>query len=151
MTDNIEIVVGTYEEFIVGYKVKNSVGLSPLSFLCASFTFICFEFQDDSIELSQSFATPSHTGSVKCITAAGRYLASGGSDDKIIIHDMKLRAENKVLMHHNGTVNALAFSENGTHIFSGSTDGSLYAIRTGNWKIEKFWPKAHKGYNSYEN
>lgn len=46
--------------------------------------------------LRQSFATHCHTSSVRCIDFHGKYLASGGSDDRICIIDMKTRKENQV-------------------------------------------------------
>lgn len=82
---------------------------------------------------------------MKSVSAAGRLLASGGTDDKIVVHDMKSRIESRVLLNHEGTVNSVAFSECGTHLFSGGSDGTFCATRTGNWQTEKSWPKAHKG------
>lgn len=45
-----------------------------------------------------------------------------------------------------GTVNCLAFTPNGSHLFACSSDGSISAIRCGNWQIEKHLLKAHKGF-----
>lgn len=95
--------------------------------------------------MKQTFATQSHTGSVRCISLSKKFLASGGTDDKIIIIDLKIRKEHTVLMHHDGTVNALSFTHGGTHLVSGSDDGSLVVTRVGNWLIEKKWKKAHGG------
>ncbi|XP_077290405.1 p21-activated protein kinase-interacting protein 1-like [Arctopsyche grandis] len=125
MSYETEVVVGTYEEFLVGYKI-HILG-------------------KDDVDLVQSFATRAHTGSVKSIAAVGRYLASGGADDKIVIHDMKTRTENKVLVHHEATVSAVAFTADGSHLLTGGFDGVFSAIRTGNWQTEKHWSKAHKG------
>lgn len=96
-------------------------------------------------KLKQTFATHSHSSSVRCLTIAGNFLASGGTDDKIIVINMKTRKEHTVLMHHDGTVNALSFTNGGTHLISGSDDGTLVVTRVGNWQIEKLWKKAHGG------
>lgn len=43
------------------------------------------------------------------------------------------------------TINCLAFTPEGSHLFACSNDGSITAIRCGNWQLEKVWPTAHKG------
>lgn len=119
-----EVVVGTYEGFLSGYSILSV---------------------ESEKKIKQTFATHSHTASVRCISIAGKFLASGGTDDKVVILDMKTRKEHTVLMNHDGTVNAVAFTNNGTHLLSGSDDGSIIVTRTGNWQIEKIWKKAHGG------
>ncbi|XP_032520765.2 p21-activated protein kinase-interacting protein 1-like [Danaus plexippus] len=119
-----EIVVGTYEGFLLGYS------LQP---------------EDDRTILKQTFATSSHTAAVRCLSIAGKFLASGGTDDKVVIIDLKTRKEHTVLMNHDGTVNTVAFTNGGTHLLTGSDDGSVIVTRTGNWQIEKIWKKAHGG------
>jgi protein MAK11 len=44
-----------------------------------------------------------------------------------------------------GTVNCLSFSPNGSHLLSGADDGSIAVVRTGSWRVEKVFAKAHKG------
>lgn len=100
-------------------------------------------FQDTRFK--QTFATQSHTSSVRCLSINNDYLASGGTDDKIVVINLKTRKEHTVLMHHDGTVNALSFTNSGTHLMSGSDDGTLVMTRVGNWQIEKKWNKAHNG------
>ncbi|CAH1976250.1 unnamed protein product [Acanthoscelides obtectus] len=117
-----EIVAGTYEEFLLGYI-----------------------FDSTDLKLTQSFATHNHTSSVRCVATAGQYVASGSADDRLMIYDMKKRKEHCMLTHHNATVNAVQFTANGSHILSGSQDGVLCILKTGNWKLEKVWDKAHKG------
>ncbi|XP_053606818.1 p21-activated protein kinase-interacting protein 1-like [Plodia interpunctella] len=119
-----ELIVGTYEGFLLGYSVytENSVP-----------------------KLKQSFATQSHTASVRCVTTGGKFLASGGTDDKVVVIDLKSRKEHTVLMNHDGTVNTAAFTHSGTHLLTGADDGSIIVTRTGNWQIEKIWKKAHGG------
>ncbi|CAH2091311.1 unnamed protein product [Euphydryas editha] len=119
-----EIIVGTYEGFLLGYSLRTEENVS---------------------KLKQTFATHSHTASVRCISIAGKFLASGGTDDKVVVIDLKTRKEHTVLMNHDGTVNAVAFTHGGTHLLTGSDDGSIIVTRTGNWQTEKIWKKAHGG------
>ncbi|CAG9793770.1 unnamed protein product [Diatraea saccharalis] len=119
-----ELVVGTYEGFLLGYTVQS---------------------QNEETKLKQTFATQSHTASVRCVSTAGKFLATGGTDDKVVIIDLKTRKEHTVLMNHDGTVNTLGFTHSGTHLFTGSDDGKIIITRTGNWQIEKIWKKAHAG------
>ncbi|GJQ71177.1 hypothetical protein Trydic_g1076 [Trypoxylus dichotomus] len=67
---NFEIILGTYEEFVVGYRFisKNST---------------------ERVDLTLSFASHSHNSSVRCITHFDYYLASAGADDRIAIYDLK--------------------------------------------------------------
>ncbi|XP_013171963.1 PREDICTED: p21-activated protein kinase-interacting protein 1-like [Papilio xuthus] len=119
-----ELVIGTYEGFLLGYSLRS---------------------EDNVTRLKQTFATHSHTASVRCVAIAGKFLASGGTDDKVVVIDLKTRKEHTVLMNHDGTINAVAFTNGGTHLLTGSDDGSIIVTRTGNWQIEKVWKKAHGG------
>ncbi|CAG4950577.1 unnamed protein product [Colias eurytheme] len=119
-----ELIVGTYEGFLLGYSLRP---------------------EDEATKLKQTFATHSHTASVRCISIAGKFLASGGTDDKVVVIDLKTRKEHTVLMNHDGTINAVAFTHGGTHLLTGSDDGSIIVTRTGNWQLEKVWKKAHGG------
>lgn len=75
----------------------------------------------------------------------GNFVASGGSDDRIFIYDLRQRKEYYTLTHHNATVNCVGFTPGHTHLISGSADGVLSIVRVGNWQLEKLWEKAHKG------
>lgn len=87
--------------------------------------------------LTQSFATHDHSGSIRTVSKGGRYVATGSADDRICVYDMKTRREQSILTHHSGTVNYIAFTPNGSHLFTGGQDGTLVAVRTGNWQLEK--------------
>ncbi|KAK9887030.1 hypothetical protein WA026_019956 [Henosepilachna vigintioctopunctata] len=119
---DFEIVIGTYEHFLLGY-------------LCS--------VKDE--EVKQSFASHDHTSSIKSISHSGQYLASGGADDRIIIYDLNVRKECTMLVHHDSAVTSLQFTNKHTHLISGSSDGVLAITRVGNWTLEKKWDKAHKG------
>ncbi|XP_025988505.1 p21-activated protein kinase-interacting protein 1-like isoform X2 [Solenopsis invicta] len=58
---------------------------------------------------------------------------------------MRFRRESGKLVHHKDTINCIAFTPEGSHLFSCSNDGSISAVRCGNWQLEKVWPTAHKG------
>lgn len=124
MTVNFEIIAGTYEQFLLGYEVK------------------C---DDGEYTLKRSFATHSHQASIRCIASKKHYLASAGADDSVYLYDMRYRLESGRLMHHSDTVNCIEFTPEGSHILTCSNDGSIAAIRCGNWQVEKHWRTAHKG------
>lgn len=49
--------------------------------------------------MHQSFAVHAHIASVRTVHARGKYLASGGADDRIYVYDMKKRQEIQVDLH----------------------------------------------------
>lgn len=124
MKANIEIIVGTYEEFLLGYTLER---------------------ENEKEVLKQSFADKSHSGALKCLAVQGRWIATGGTDDRIFVYDMKSRKQSQILLNHNGTVNALAFTSGGTHLLSGGDDGCMIAVRLNTWLPEATWKKAHNG------
>lgn len=122
---------------------------------------------EDDYSLHQSFAVHAHTASVRTVDTRGKYLASGGADDRIFVYDMKTRQEIQVnsspksapptirfnfprlffqlLTPHDGIVNHLRFTPDATHVFSAASDGTLAATRTGSWMSEGFWKAPHGG------
>ena len=124
MSDPFEIIVGTYEQYMLGYKVNNIV---------------------NEYKMERTFATRSHISSVRAVASNRHYLASGGADDSVYLYDMRYRIESGRLMHHNSTVNCVAFTPDASHLFTCSDDGTIAAIRCGNWQMEKHWQKPHKG------
>ncbi|XP_053996874.1 p21-activated protein kinase-interacting protein 1-like [Hylaeus anthracinus] len=124
MSDPFEIIVGTYEQYLLGYKVNNIV---------------------NEYKVDRTFATHSHVASVRSIATNKHYLASGGADDSICLYDMRYRTESGKLVHHNDTVNCITFTPDASHMFTCSNDGTIAAIHCGNWQMEKHWLKPHKG------
>ncbi|XP_017781488.1 PREDICTED: p21-activated protein kinase-interacting protein 1-like, partial [Nicrophorus vespilloides] len=116
-----EIILGTYEQFVLG-----------------------FFYDKKANELTQSFATHSHSGSVRCVSYNKGILASGGTDDHIIIYNLKTRREQSTLNHHSSTITCLQFTNKCSHLLSGCQDGSLGIVRVGSWQLEKLWEKAHR-------
>ncbi|KAB0793144.1 hypothetical protein PPYR_12764 [Photinus pyralis] len=121
-TSSVEVILGTYEEYLLGYRCS---------------------LKNESTQ--QTFATHSHCASIRSICTSGRYLASGGADDRIVIYDLQHRTEKHPLTHHSATVNCLAFTPEHTHLLSGCNNGVLAIVRVGSWQLEKVWEKAHKG------
>ncbi|KAH8317539.1 hypothetical protein KR074_012495 [Drosophila pseudoananassae] len=128
MPPDIEIIVGTYEEFLLGYQLVAPEDALP-----------------NERQLKQTFADKSHAGSIKSVAVQGPWVASGGSDDRIFIYDMRTRKQAQILLSHAGTVNTLVFSPDLTHLLSGSADGHMIATRVGSWTTEGDWRKAHAG------
>ncbi|XP_043284150.1 p21-activated protein kinase-interacting protein 1-like [Venturia canescens] len=124
MTTDFEIIVGTYEQFLLGYKVINV---------------------DDAYTLERSFATHSHLASIRAVASDRHYLASGGADDTVCLYDMRYRIESGRLMHHTGTINCINFTPEASHVMTASNDGSIGIVRCGNWELEKHWKAPHKG------
>ncbi|KAL2732020.1 p21-activated protein kinase-interacting protein 1-like [Vespula squamosa] len=127
-SDPFEIVVGTYEQYLLGYKVSTIV---------------------NEYKLEKSFVTHSHLASIRSVASNKYYLASAGADDSIYLYDLRNRIESGRLMHHNDTVNHITFTPEASHLFSCSNDGTIAAIGCGNWQIEKHWQKPHKGLSVY--
>lgn len=48
--------------------------------------------------MHQSFAVHAHIASIRTVHARGKFLASGGADDRIYVYDMKKRQEIQVFI-----------------------------------------------------
>ncbi|XP_043229026.1 p21-activated protein kinase-interacting protein 1-like isoform X2 [Amphibalanus amphitrite] len=122
----VEVICGTYEEFVVGYQL--------------------FTYSGDDKEVrqfEQTFADHSHTASVRAVACRGDLLASGGADEIVKLYDMRRRVESGQLMDHQGTITCLEFHGR-HHLLSGSEDGRVAVVRTDNWQCEKYLGR-HKG------
>ncbi|GAB0100158.1 p21-activated protein kinase-interacting protein 1-like [Sergentomyia squamirostris] len=124
---SFNVIVGTYEEFLLG-----------------------FTFQDSKTEnlpgkISKIFASHSHVASIRCVAGCGEIVASGGADDKIFINCLKSRQEIAILTAQSSTVNTVEFSPDGSHLFAGCADGSMLAYACDTWEVVKVWKDAHKG------
>ncbi|XP_014482105.1 PREDICTED: p21-activated protein kinase-interacting protein 1-like isoform X2 [Dinoponera quadriceps] len=124
ISDPFEIIVGTYEQYLLGYKVHNIV---------------------NEYKVEKSFATHSHVASIRSVASCKHYLASAGADDVVCLYDLRNRRESGKLMLHNDTINCIAFTPGASHLFTCSKDGSIAGVRCGNWQTEKHWRQAHKG------
>lgn len=116
---DFEIVVGTYEEFVLGYKIEPELK------------------NVEKCSLVPSFTSKSHCGPVRSLCAGSKYVVSGGSDEICKIFDMTKRAEHGTLMHHEGTVSCLATHSTTSHLLTASDDNSIAVVRMGSWQVEK--------------
>ncbi|KAG8185511.1 hypothetical protein JTE90_019766 [Oedothorax gibbosus] len=110
----MEIVVGTYEKFLLGYQLEMNL---------------------DQFLLKPSFITEAHLQSIKCIASNNKFLTSGSTDERIQLFNMKTRKELGALLQHNGTVTSLQFFEN--FLFSSSEDNTICIWSTNNWQCLK--------------
>ncbi|XP_054715057.1 p21-activated protein kinase-interacting protein 1-like [Uloborus diversus] len=109
-----EIVIGTYEKFLLGYGV---------------------EIQSDAFIMKPSFSVEAHHQTVKCIASSAKYLASGSTDETIQLFNMNTRKEMGALLHHNGSVTSLTF--HGSYLISCSEDNTICLWSTNNWECLK--------------
>ncbi|KAK2723479.1 hypothetical protein QYM36_001968 [Artemia franciscana] len=119
----MDVLVGTYEEFVLGLKLQK---------------------QDEKYKLSQTFSDHGQCGSVRCIAVSGKFVACGSSDETIKVYDLQKRIDFGNLIKHNGTVTCVdGFkSEN---LLSGSEDGTICIWRTRGWECDRTLVNAHKG------
>lgn len=144
----IEVFVGTYDNYLFGYRIaqptedvsdhlhlpyKDKLVINPP---CAPLQSFAFE---------RLIGHPTHTASIRCIAARKHYLATGASDDRICVLDLRTNQEIQLLTHHTGTVTQCAFTPDGSHLFSASDDGTLAATKTGSWLTDNVWRTPHSG------
>ncbi|GIY90392.1 p21-activated protein kinase-interacting protein 1-like [Caerostris extrusa] len=84
----MEIVIGTYENHLLGYKL---------------------ETDNDKFILKLSFTTEVHSQSVKCIASSDKFLASGSVDETIQLFNMESRKIIGALFQHNAAVKMAIF------------------------------------------
>lgn len=114
-----EILVGTYEEYVLGFKLTPQLKTST------------------KYDLVSNFSVKAHNGPVRCLAAGSRFAVSGGSDENCKIFDLVKRVEHGVLGHHDGTVSALATHCPTSHLVTASDDNSLGIVKMGSWQLEK--------------
>ncbi|KAK6645653.1 hypothetical protein RUM43_001933 [Polyplax serrata] len=129
MTDFPQFVVGTYEEFVLGYKAQYDTNVKT------------------KYKLEQSFATHSHQASVRCTAANDHYLASSGADEYINIYNMFAMKITKVINYHDSTVTCLEFTPDKTHLITANQNGDIAIFRCKDWTLVKLWKEAHKNAN----
>lgn len=121
-----ELVAGTYEEFVIGYKINRKMKTK------------------DEYEFSQTFTQRAHVGPVRSLSTVNKFLVSGGSDEVCKIFNMVDRVEHGQLVHHDGTVACLE-AHGRNYLFSASDDNSLAITKVGSWQIEKTLYKHQAG------
>ncbi|KAF9998887.1 p21-activated protein kinase-interacting protein 1-like protein [Entomortierella chlamydospora] len=120
--EDFRIVAGTYENILYGVDA--------------------YWNEDMTLRLSPIFIFAAHIGCIKSLAIGGNYLASGSTDEKIQLYDLKRRKELGALLQHQGTITSLSF-HNKTHMLSGSDDGKVCVWRSKDWECLKIM-KGHQ-------
>ncbi len=113
----LRVACGTYEGFLYGIDIR-----------------------EDSKEATctQQFGYRIHDGCVKSVSLSpnGKYLLTGGMDDRIRIFDAEKRMEKGVVDQHTGSVTGLQFvGTAGRHALSTSEDGTICIWRCRDWAL----------------
>lgn len=141
---DIEVFVGTYDNYLFSYRVRQQPDVSDTQHTHHTNPQLIPK-RLQSVTFERLNSQPTHAASVRCATTCGRYLATGGSDDRIVVVDLRRHQEIQLLTHHAGTVNRVAFTPDGSHLFSASDDGTLAATKTGSWLTDNVWRTPHSG------
>lgn len=146
-----EILIGTYEDYVVGYRVEIIDGGKPKKKLKTTST----TNKKDStttkqtnghhnggggggggerFSLEQSFALRGHSGSVRCLVAneSGTLALSGGFDEMINLVSLRKR---KLLQTSEGAFNCCLFVGN-KHLLCGSEDSNIYIYECKNSQMK---------------
>jgi len=123
--ESVELIVGTYENVIVGFQAVPS------------------STKIDTFTLETSFTDDSHRGALRTVRVSSNgILASSSTDDSVRLHSLKRRKEIGSLFQHAGTVNSIRFFGKG-HMFSASDDGTICLWKSKNWELLRTL-KGHK-------
>ncbi|RVE61001.1 hypothetical protein OJAV_G00166460 [Oryzias javanicus] len=123
MAATLGLVAGSYEQIIVGYRVKTG---------------------EKEWTAEADFTHHTHTASISAVAASQRFVVTGSKDETIQLYDMKKRTEHGALLHHDGTITCLQFYGD-SHLLSGGEDGLMCVWSTKKWECLKSI-KAHKGH-----
>ncbi|XP_059159106.1 p21-activated protein kinase-interacting protein 1-like isoform X2 [Physella acuta] len=125
--EDLEIIIGTYENLILGYKVIRNIS------------------GNGSYSLETSFTDDSHRGALRCMSVSSSgVLASSSTDDSIRLHNLRKRKDVGGLFEHSGTVNCLTFFGH-NHMFSASEDGTICMWKSKGWEMLRTL-KGHKSH-----
>lgn len=124
--EDAEILIGTYEDYVVGYHAinVNEGSKRKKQKLVNGDHNGGSETETPKFLLDQSFAVRAHSGSVRCIATnpAGSLLFSAGFDEVINLFSLKKR---KLLQNKEIAINCAAFAGN-KHLVCGSEDSNIY-------------------------
>ena len=122
LLEGYEILLGTYEAFLMGYQVK------PLEYMGKELS--------AKKELRTSFANHAHSASVRSIVAGDKYLVSAGGDENVKIFNLRNRTEHGALTHSDGVINCMLFYDK-RHLITASEDGKICVLKTSSgWNVE---------------
>ena len=107
----MNIVAGSYEKFIWGFKIKSLK-------------------KSETLTLKPLFSYPSHLSPVKCVAVAGPIAASGGADDSVKVYDLSSCSEIGSLTDHSGAITSVSFFSHSSlsfplNLLSASDDGAV--------------------------
>ncbi|CAL8314943.1 unnamed protein product [Gadus morhua 'NCC'] len=123
MATVVQIMAGSYEQIIFGYKVT-----------CES---------ESEWKATADFTHHAHTQSISAVATSERFVVTGSKDETIQLYDLKKGVEHGALLHHDGTITCLEFYGS-SHLLSGAEDGLICVWSTKKWECLKSIP-AHRG------
>jgi len=110
------LVVGSYEQMLLGYDLLNNGKTG----------------EDVQIEAQPAFTDHSHTGYVKTIASSNSILASGSTDERICLFNIVQKEEMGILCGHEGTVSRIVIQNE--HMISSADDGTIRIWSTEDWE-----------------
>ena len=119
---NYEILLGTYEAFVLGYKLSD----------------------EKKPTLQTSIADHAHAASIRCLAASDKFMITAGADEIVKIFNLRNRTEHGSLTHSEAMINAMKFYDK-KYLITCAEDGKVCIIRTGTWKVEKTLLKHTQG------
>ncbi|CAL8279095.1 unnamed protein product [Lota lota] len=123
MAHVVEIIAGSYEQIIFGYKVTGE--------------------SQSEWTATADFTHHAHTASISAVATSERFVVTGSKDETIQLYDLKKGVEHGALLHHDGTITCLEFYGS-SHLLSGGEDGLICVWSTKKWECLKSI-KAHRG------
>lgn len=124
MGTGVEVIVGSYEQVVFGYRVCPAAG------------------QEWGLE--PVFTHHAHTACLSTVASNEQFVATGSKDETVQLYNMRTRTEHGALLHHDGTISCLEFGSS-SHLLSGGEDGLLCVWSTKTWECLKSI-KAHAGH-----
>lgn len=123
-----EIIIGTYEDYVIGYTVETSHKKRPIGSNGVS--------KKNSYSLEQSFAVRAHSGSVRCLASSqdGSFTFSAGFDEMFNLFGLKKR---KLLHTMEGAFNCATFVDKSYLICGSEADGNILIYQCKNSSITK--------------
>lgn len=109
--EQMHLVLGSYDGGLIGLQVAGA---------------------DGGLASRRRFAYNPHCSCVKAMASFGHTLVTTGTDERVLVYDLKRRAEFGTLLQHEGTVTC-AEIYGGTHLLTGSDDKSIVVWRTKDW------------------
>jgi len=132
-----EIIVGTYEDYVVGYQVNYARSSRKRAKMDSAHRDKAIETADTRISLEQSFALRAHSGSVRClaVNSDGTFAISAGFDESINLLNLTKR---KLVQTIDGPVNCATFAGK-SHLICGCESGNvhIYEIKSSSISLEK--------------